>query len=226
MRAQLVHALAVVAVVAVCASGLVATRARADEPRAAADSAVDASPPSQDSGAVLAEPPAGVRPRRAAPLPSAADEAPAWGGPRVELGYAHYVLGDGFGGGTVHAVSFGGYLPTGQLRLGVIGEGGGRDYALGGADGVLRATLVAGWQGTQLVRYFVPYIAALGSAGVVIGQRFATTFADALLGVGLEIGVELNPARTLHFGASLAHIRVDLGGLGYGLWVVRLFAGL
>lgn len=223
MRAHLPHALAVVAL---CASGLLAARVRADEPRAVAGSRPAASAPAHESGAALAAPPAGVRPRRAAPLASSADEAPAWGGPRVELGYAHYVLGDGFGGGTVHAVSFGGYLPTGQLRLGMVGEGGGRDYALGGADGVLRATLVAGWQGLGLVRYFVPYIAALGSAGVVVGQRFATTFADALLGVGLEIGVELNPARTLHFGASLAHIRVDLGGLGYGLWVVRLFAGL
>ena len=151
---------------------------------------------------------------------------PPWAGPRIELGYTHYALGDGFGGGSVHAVSFGGYLPTGQLRLGLIGDGGPRDYALGGGDAVLRATLVAGWQGVGLVDYVMPYVVAVASCGVVIGQRFATTFADALLGLGVEIGFEVNPVRTLHFGASLAHVRADLDGLGYGLWVLRLFVGL
>ena len=187
--------------------------------------AADSDAPRQ-SGAALAEPPAGVAPRRAEPLPAPVDEDPPWDGPRVELGYTHYSLGDGFGGGAVHAVSFGGYLPTGQLRLGLIGDGGARDYALGGGDAVLRATLVAGWQGVGLVDYVMPYVVAVASCGVVVGQRFATTFADALLGLGVEVGFEVNPVRTLHFGASLAHVRADLDGLGYGLWVLRLFVGL
>jgi len=198
--------------------------ARAADGTALRIAAADSAP--TESGAALAEPPAGVAPRRAEPLPAAVDEDPRWDGPRVELGYTHYSLGDGFGGGAVHAVSFGGYLPTGQLRLGLIGDGGVRDYALGGGDAVLRATLVAGWQGVGLIDYVMPYVVAVASAGVVVGQRFATTFADALLGLGVEIGFEVNPVRTLHFGASLAHVRADLDGLGYGLWVVRLFVGL
>lgn len=225
---------------------LLASAARADEPAAtaivppalardgaarAADgtalpiAAADSDAPSE-SAAGLAEPPAGVAPRRAEPLPAPVDDDPPWAGPRVELGYTHYSLGDGFGGGAVHAVSFGGYLPTRQLRLGLIGDGGARDYALGGGDAVLRATLVAGWQGVGLVDYVMPYVVAVASCGVVVGQRFATTFADALLGLGVEIGFEVNPVRTLHFGASLAHVRADLDGLGYGLWVLRLFVGL
>lgn len=219
-------AVVAVAVAAVCAVALHASRARADEPLVGGAAPVGEVSVPLETGAALAEPPAGVRPRRARPSSAPADEAPPWRGPRVELGYAHYVLGDGFGGGVVNAVSFGGYLPTGRLRLGLIGEGGGRDYALGGGDAVLRATLVAGWQGVGLIDYVVPYIAAVASCGVVVGQRFATTFAHALLGLGIEIGFEVNPVRTLHLGVSLAHVRADLDGLGYGLWIVRLFAGL
>jgi hypothetical protein len=223
MRALVVHTLSFAAL---CVLLLFAPGARADGPTPEDAASADDAAPVLENGAALAEPPAGVPPRRAQPVAPPADEAPPWDGPRVELGYVHYVLGDGFGGGSVHAVSFGGYLPTGQLRLGLIGEGGGRDYALGGGDAVLRATLVAGWQGTGLIDYVVPYLAAVASCGVVVGQRFATTFASALLGLGIEIGFEVNPVRTLHFGASLAHVRADLDGLGYGLWVVRLFAGL
>ena len=220
------HAVPLLSVAALCGVLLSDVHARADEPLVVGTAPVRAAAAFVETGAALAEPPAGVPPRRPPPTSAPADEAPPWGGPRVELGYVHYVLGDGFGGGTVHAVSFGGYLPTGQLRLGLIGEGGGRDYALGGGDAVLRATLVAGWQATGLIDHVVPYIAAVASCGVVVGQRFATTFAGALLGVGVEIGFEVNPVRTLHFGVSLAHVRADLEGLGYGLWVVRVFAGL
>lgn len=195
---------------------LAAPYARADEP------------PVVESGAALAEPPAGVPHRSAPPLSQPAEEAESepWNGPRVELGYSYYVLGDGFGGGGVNAVSFGGYLPTGKLRLGLLGEAGVRDYTLGSDDAVVRGTLVAGWQGVGLTRYFVPYVQAVASAGFVLGQRFATTFVDPLFGLGVEIGVEVNPVRTLHFGASLAHVRADLDGLAYALWVVRLFVGL
>ena len=206
---------------------LASSQARADdEPPVIASAASDDEPPNIESGAALAEPPAGVRPRRAAPLRPPADEAEPWNGPRVELGYAYYVLGDGFGGGGVNTFSFGGYLPTGRFRLGLIGEGGVRDYTLADDDAIVRGTLVAGWQGVGLVDYVMPYVAAVASAGFVVGQRFATTFIDALLGLGVEIGFEVNPVRTLHFGASLAHVRADLGGLSYGLWVLRLFAGL
>lgn len=215
---------------------LASSQARADdEPPVASSSAARADddppvagdePTGIESGAALAEPPAGVRPRRAPRLAPPADEREPWNGPRVELGYSYYVLGDGFGGGGVNTFSFGGYLPTGRVRLGLIGEGGVRDYALADDDAIVRGTLVVGWQGVGLVDYVMPYIAAVASAGFVIGQRFATTFVDALFGLGVEIGFEVNPVRTLHFGASLAHVRADLGGLAYGLWVLRIFAGL
>lgn len=148
-----------------------------------------------------------------------------WDGPRVELGYTHYVIVDGFGGGDVHAGFFGGYLPTGALRLGGSAELGGRDYSLGQSDLVLRATIVAGYQHLP-TRPIVPYAAVVATAGVVLGKRFRTPVAHPLGGAGLEIGADLNLVRTLYVGVGLSYVRAALDGPGYDLWVIRLRIGL
>jgi hypothetical protein len=130
-------------------------------------------------------------------------------------------------GGTVHAVTFGGYAPIHpQLRLGLIGEGGTRAYPLGKDDLLLRGVVVAGWQGVGILPYFAPFVVATGGLGVLVGQRFATTFTHRLTSIGLEIGLENNPIRSFHFGAALGHAITHADGLRFGVWQLRLFVGL
>jgi hypothetical protein len=188
-----------------------------------------------ETGAALGAPPAGVRPRRGSvttPPAAETDDVP-WNGPRVELGYAHSVLPDlpraagTDGAGSVHAITFGGYAPIlPQLRLGLLGEGGSRAYALGRDDLLLRGTLVAGWQGVGLLPHLAPFVVATGGLGVLIGQRFSTTLTSLVTSVGLELGLEVNPVRTLHLGAAFGHAITHVDGLRFGVWQVRVFIGL
>jgi len=180
-----------------------------------------ASAPGEETAAGLGTPQQGVA-RRPRPEPA---EAEPWTGPRVELVYSHYVLVDGHGGGQVHAAVFGGYLPLSPLRLGISAEMGVRDYALGQDDALVRATLVAGYQ------YFgwlpvAPYVAALGSAGIVFGKRFRTPVSHWLGGGGLEVGADVNLVKSLFLGIGLAYLRVAMEGEGFDLYVLRLRVGL
>jgi hypothetical protein len=180
-----------------------------------------------ERGESLAAPPEGSsRPRRR-PAPeathAAADEAQV--GPRVELGFSHYALVDGFGGGSVSSGSFGGFLPVGVLRAGAYAEVGSRSYELGQTELLVRGTLLAGYQHLGWGR-FIPYAAAVGTLGVVLGKRFGTSLASALFGGGLEVGADIALAGSFYLGVSFAYIRAGFEGLGYDLWVFRLRAGL
>src|SRR5687768_17143836 len=103
---------------------------------AASASAQEPAVPVVERADALAAPRPGVRRQRPAPP---AEESPPWTGPRVELGWAHYVLSDGYGGGGVHAFTFGGWLPLRRVRAGAWAELGSRDYRLGQNDLLLRA---------------------------------------------------------------------------------------
>lgn len=192
-------------------------------------------PPGVDGGAVegpepaegLAEPEPGVTaPRRPAGRgePHREPEEP-WTGPRVELGYAHYAIVDGFGGGDVNAGLFGGYLDTGVARLGASLELGARDYALAQDDAVVRASILAGYQHLDWAP-FVPYAGAVATVGWVIGKRFRTPVSRTLWGGGLEIGADVNLVRSLYVGVGLSYLRIGLSGTGRDLWVLRLRVGL
>jgi hypothetical protein len=179
-----------------------------------------------EDAASLGEPRPGVRrARRTRPRPHEAPPEAPWEGARVELGYTHYSLADGAGGGKVHAATFGGYVPTGVLRLGGYAEGGSRQYELGGDDLLLRATVLAGYQHLGW-RPFVPFIAAVATVGVVIGERFHTSVSSVVGGGGLEAGADLRLVRNLWAGLSLAYMRVGMQGLGFDLLVLRVRIGL
>jgi hypothetical protein len=189
-------------------------------PTAAADDVAE-------DGASLGAPEAGVRrerPRRERPEETEPAEEP-WQGARIELGYTHYSLTDGAGQGKVHAATFGGYVPTGVLRLGGYAEGGGRQYGLGGDDLLLRATVLAGYQHLDW-RPFVPFVAAVATVGVVVSERLHTTTANVVGGGGLEAGADLRLVNNLWAGLSLAYLRVGMQGLGFDLLVLRLRIGL
>ncbi len=185
-----------------------------------------------ETGEGLGAPRPGVarRPARRPPSPPRPEAPPEpdeepWGGPRVELGYTHYALVDGFGGGDVHAGFFGGYLALGRFRLGGSAELGARDYRLAQDDALIRGTLIAGYQHLPL-RPFVPYAGVVGSLGALIGKRFRTPATHAFGGAGLEVGADLNLTRTLYVGLGLGWSRVSMRGVGYDLWALRLRIGL
>jgi hypothetical protein len=148
-----------------------------------------------------------------------------WDGPAIELGYTHYSLADGFGGGAVHAGTFGGYLPTGPIRIGLVAEVGVRQYALSDDDLLLRGTLIAGYQHLGWLP-FAPFAAATATAGGVFGQRFSTTQSWGLGGGGVEVGADLVITRSLWAGLSLGYQRVSMGGSGFDLLILRVRAGL
>lgn len=174
----------------------------------------------------LAEPPSGFRPQRGTRPPQTAPSEP-WTGPRVELGWMHYGFDDRAGGGTSNAFTFAGWMPTGALRLGALGELGARHFALGPNDALARAQLMVGYQylGGALGP-LVPYAVVVGTVGVVVGKRFHTSFAHSVYGMGLEAGVDLNLVRTLWTGIGLGYQRVSSDGLAYDLLTVRLSLGL
>ena len=103
-------------------------------------------------------------------------EEQLWLGPSVELGYSRFWLGDGNGGGLVHAAEFGGFIPLPWIRLGARAELGVRDYTLGSDDLVARATVSVGYQENQRLGRFVPYIAGVATYGLVLGTRFTRRY--------------------------------------------------
>ena len=149
-----------------------------------------------------------------------------WKGPRVDIGYLFYVLSDSWGGGQVNGLSISGYVPTGRLRLGVMADGGVRRYTFGSDDAVVRGTAFVGYQDLGRISHFLPYFTGLLTSGAVIGKRFSTTFTNALFGLGAEIGVEVNPMRTLHGGVAFGGSWMTSGGLRYQVWTFRVFVGL
>jgi len=150
-----------------------------------------------------------------------------WQGPRVELGYATYVLGDGFGGGRVHSFEFGGYVPPlSPFRLGGYAEMGARDYSLGQTDGLLRAAIFAGYQQVKGLGPFMPFVAAVGSVGVVLGKRFHTSVREVFRGIGLEAGADVALVRSLWIGLALSYMRAALEDVSFHLLVVRVRIGL
>lgn len=195
---------------------------------AAASSAVASEP--RESGATLAEPPPGVPPRRRRRrrrAPEAAEQ-PAerfeWDGPRVELGWARYAIADAWGGGTVDTATFGGFVPTGAVRLGGYAELGVREYTLAADDAVFRGTLLGGYQ--HLGGDLVPYACLAGSLGLVVGKRFHTPQSRVIAGLGLEAGLDLRLVKTLFVGASLSYQRATMNDLAYDLFTLRLRIGL
>jgi len=173
----------------------------------------------------LGEPrPEGRRPEREEPSEPPGEEEP-WDGPRVELGYAHYALADGYGGGDVHAALFGGFVPTGVVRLEGWAEAGSRSYSLAQNDALIRATVLVGYQHLPL-RPFVPYAGVVGTVGILIGKRFRTPVSHFFGGAGLEIGADVNLVRTLYVGLGLAYLRVSKQAVGHDLWMLRLRVGL
>ncbi|MEM9192146.1 MAG: hypothetical protein AAGF12_23440 [Myxococcota bacterium] len=190
--------------------------------------AAQSRPSTGEVGVGLDAPPEGSstrRRRRPRPAPTHTEPAEPWSGPRVELGYAHYSISDGFGGGDVNSVTFGGYLPTGPLRFGAYAEYGGRAYELAQNHGLIRATLLAGYQHFGWLP-LVPYAAVVGTLGFVFGKRFSTPFALPMGGAGLEVGADLNLTGTLFLGMSLSYIRASFDSGGYDLFSVRVRIGL
>ena len=64
------------------------------------------------------------------------------------------------------------------------------------------------------------------TAGILIGKRFRTPVTRGILGAGLEVGADLNLARSLYVGLGLSYVRASLAGIGHDLWVIRLRIGL
>lgn len=189
-----------------------------------------ASPPAGDAAGHLREGGARLDPptARDGSIPAVEGEREEeWKGPRVELGYARYRFSDGNGGGSVNALHFGGYLPTGAARLGMYGELALRDYTLEpGSDAIVRATLVAGYQHWRDLGPFVPYLVAVGTGGVLFGKRFHTPVSHTLWGAGLELGADLNLVGNLWAGGSFSWIRVTMRGLSWDLVMFRVRVGL
>jgi hypothetical protein len=146
-------------------------------------------------------------------------------GPAVELGYTHYNLSDGYGGGDVHAGTFGGFLPFGPIRLGGWAELGARSYALADDDLLIRANIIVGYQYLGFLP-FAPYAGATATVGVAIGQRFRSSETWGFGGGGLEVGAELVLVRNLWVGVSLGYQHVAMVGSGFDLWVFRVRFGL
>lgn len=195
------------------------TEARADDHASA----------SEDAAGLGAPEPGAHRARRAPPAPDAtrdaADERPPWDGPRVELGYSHFVLPDGYGGGAVHAGAFGGYLSTSPVRLGAWAELGAREYQLDADDFLARASVIAGYQHVAF-RPFLPYVGVVGTVGVAVGERYHTPESYLFGGAGLEVGADVNLVNNLWTGVGVAYLRVSMQGHGYDLFVLRLRVGL
>ena len=170
--------------------------------------------------------PAAPYARETAPAPQPAEPPPQ--GPQIQLGYGYYRLSDGHGGGDVHA---GGLevlipLPVRQLRVGLVGELGARDYSLGGDDFIVRGGVELGLQLPDLFEPFIPHVAVLGSVGGVIGQRFETTVTHVFGGAGIALGGELRIYRNLHVGAQGSYQRMEMEGASYDVFMLRLYAGL
>jgi hypothetical protein len=200
----------------------------APAPRAAAKTPPVPAPgvPEEDGARLATPPPGDLAPSPEVPADSSAAARPP-SPPRVELGYARYRFADGYGGGGVHALHFGGYMPTGALRLGGYGEMGMRDYSLADStDAILRATVVAGYQHLAGLGGLRPFAAVVGTGGVMFGKRFSTPLSYTMWGAGLEIGADVLLVERLWAGASFSWIRLTMDGLRYDLLMIRLRMGL
>lgn len=176
--------------------------------------------PPAETGSRLDAPDFGVRTQRAT---RSEDQTFV---PHVAVGYSYYVLSDGYGGGDVHAGTFGGFIPLESLRLGGRAEFGARDYSLGGTDIVLSATGSIGYQHLAAGWRFVPFVAVVGTIGGVFSNRFDTPLADALYGAGLEIGVDAVISAPLFGEVAFSYQRVSNGGLSDNLFIAHLGVGL
>ena len=154
------------------------------------------------------------------------EQSSPWRGPAVEFAYAGYGLADGHNGGTVHAFQFGGFIPLGGLRLGARAEFGSREYRLGQDDLLAKGTVTIGYQEVSRLGRFAPYAAAIGTLGVLVGNRFHTPTSEVFRGLGVEFGANLRLVRTLYLGGGVAYQRVLMGGFTYNLWVFRAVLGL
>ncbi len=163
------------------------------------------------------QPPAPERPRE-----------PPWVGPQIQLGYAYYRVSDGYGGGDVSAADLGVFvqLPIPELRVGLLGEVGARDYALGGDDLIARGAVEIGYQLLGLLEPFVPHAVAIASFGAVVAERFESTVAYGFGGGGIGVGGELRIYRNLHVGFQVSYQRLEMNGAAYDVFQLRLFAGL
>lgn len=180
----------------------------------------------------------GMGRRLGRPLPRAPEpvEAPAaapeprdaWVGPQIQLGYAHLKLSDGYGGGDAHLADLAIFVqtPVSELRLGLRGEIGARDYSLGGDDLLAIGGLEIGFQLTEWLEPLVPHVSFVVSFGGLVGERFETTVAHAFGGAGLELGVALRLFRNLHLHAAFGYQRWEMDGAAFDLYQIRLGAGL
>jgi hypothetical protein len=151
-----------------------------------------------------------------------------WVGPQVQLAYSFYRLSDGYGGGDVNAAEIEAFIqfPVSELRLGVLGSLGARDYSLGGDDLVMRAAIEVGFQLTNLLEPFVPHLSFLISFGGLIGERFETTVAHAFGGAGLALGGEVRIIRGFHLGIEGAYLRLEMDGAAFDVVMLRIALGL
>ncbi len=206
----------------VLAACTLASPARAQLGRALGDPSAGASTHSEtresigrelgDPTRLLAEPP---------------EREPAWPGPQVQLAYVFYRVSDGYGGGDTHTAQLEAFiqLPVPEIRLGVLGELGARDYSLGGDDFIARGGLEIGVQLVSMIEPLVPYASLLVSFGGVVGQRFATTVAHAFGGAGLAIGADLRIVRNFHIGVQGSYQRWEMDGAAFDVFMIRLGAG-
>jgi hypothetical protein len=156
------------------------------------------------------------------------DEERPWVGPQIQLAYTYWKLADAHGGGDTHSASLEVFLqwPISELRTGVLGELGGRDYSLAGDDLVVRGALELGFQLTELLDPLVPHLSLVVSFGGVVGERFETTVSHAFGGAGVELGAALRMVRNLHLAASLAYHRLEMDGAAFDVFMLRLGLGL
>lgn len=187
--------------------------------------AQDDAPLAADEGAVsLAQPEADAE-EATDGNGSTFDEPEVWQGPRVELGFTHYVLSDGLGAGSVNAASFGGFLPLGWPRIGASIEAGVRSYAKGQDDFLGRGNLMLGYQHLGLDR-FLPYITLVGTMGPLLGKRFDRPVSHLLYGVGVEVGADVNIVRSFFAGLAFSYIRASMWDLSYDLFIFKVSVGL
>jgi hypothetical protein len=180
---------------------------------------IAASVQAQGLGRALGNPRARPRSRPAA--------ATLWPGPQIQLGYQYWRLDDGWGGGDVHAANVGVFLqwPEQHVRSAIWAELGSRDYSLGSQDLLGRGWIEIGAQFPELDPLLL-HVSALGTLGGLVGQRFETTVAYGLGGVGFEAGAELHIFRSFHAGLDFGYLRLSMNGVSFHAFFLRLTLGL
>jgi len=197
-------------------------------PRARAQPRPGARPVGDPSTLSAPPPPRPVRvgqPAALTPPPPPPGRTP-WGGPRVALGYARYRLDDGFGSGVVHELSLQGFLPTHPVRVRLEGGYGLRDYQLGDDDLFLRVQAAVGYELLGVLDPIVPYVNAVASVGVLVGERFTVVTAQAIGGGGIEAGADLHLGGGAFLGLGFSYQRLRGRGVPYDAVAFRLRLGL